>query len=334
MIVSHANYLVTQGHQVTIMATRFDSVFQIDDRVCLRQMPHSSKVITLLRALITRFPFHLIIVDIIPLACLLGLCNLSRTVYYAQDYDESYYTSSILRLCIKSLYFLGLTIMRLKTITVAQHLTNTFTRRFYAKAKTVENGIDGKRWYPDPDQQLIKDKANRSALLILSRSDKRKGFDNAIKIVSELPKHSIENSIEIWTVGEPCKGIFTDTLPHRDFGYVDEQRLRQILSSADLFLYPSRHEGLPLMPLEAMACGCPVVTTTAVPYARNGENALVSNISDNSKLLQHIVTILHNREQIHTLVAGGYYTAQNHSLDMTLSSFAETIEKIVKKQHE
>jgi glycosyltransferase involved in cell wall biosynthesis len=43
----------------------------------------------------------------------------------------------------------------------------------------------------------------------------------------------------------------------------DRARMRAILSAADLYAFPSRHEGVPVAPLEAMACGLPVVGADA-----------------------------------------------------------------------
>nr|WP_256502708.1 glycosyltransferase family 1 protein [Desulfuromonas sp. KJ2020] len=44
-------------------------------------------------------------------------------------------------------------------------------------------------------------------------------------------------------------------------GYVTEQDLAALYNLADLFVYPSLYEGFGLPPLEAMACGCPVLVS-------------------------------------------------------------------------
>lgn len=46
-------------------------------------------------------------------------------------------------------------------------------------------------------------------------------------------------------------------------GFVDRRVLRALMQQARLFVYPSRYEGFGLPPLEAMACGTPVVATRA-----------------------------------------------------------------------
>jgi glycosyltransferase involved in cell wall biosynthesis len=52
--------------------------------------------------------------------------------------------------------------------------------------------------------------------------------------------------------------------PHVRFtGRVTDQELRGLYENASVFLFPSRTEGFGLPPLEAMQCGCPVVSARA-----------------------------------------------------------------------
>jgi alpha-1,3-rhamnosyl/mannosyltransferase len=61
-------------------------------------------------------------------------------------------------------------------------------------------------------------------------------------------------------------------------GHVGEDALVRALRGADALLFPSRHEGFGLPPLEAMACGTPVVAVraTAVPEVVGDAGVLVA----------------------------------------------------------
>ena len=60
-------------------------------------------------------------------------------------------------------------------------------------------------------------------------------------------------------------------------GYVTRERLRELYRGARAFVYPSRFEGFGIPPLEAMACGAPVIATRtgAIPEFGDGVAMLV-----------------------------------------------------------
>ena len=52
---------------------------------------------------------------------------------------------------------------------------------------------------------------------------------------------------------------YEDKIIH--IGYVDDEDLAPLYSGAEWFVYTSQYEGFGLPPLEAMSCGCPVITS-------------------------------------------------------------------------
>ena len=261
----------------------------------------------------------MVLASIIPMACFLFPRSRRKVVYFAQDYDESYHTSLLLKGLVRCFYLIGLKLFRVSTIAVSQSLADLLRKRFRARVAVAGNGVDTRVFYPDPDPDLVAAKSNRRAVLLLSRNDRRKGFDIARDVVKRLSA-SHGDRVEVWTVGEPSAGLFHG-LVHRDFGYVKEERLRRVMSSADVLLYPTRHEGFGLMPLEAMACGCPVVTTTAVPYAVQGENALVSEIGDSDTLTHHLLTLFKDGNMHIGLAEAGIKFAAKYSLSEATLKF-------------
>lgn len=278
MILNHATHLASVGHEVVILVSELNTVFTVDPRITIKSINTHSKLGTIISALSKHIISDLIISDIIPMACFLFLKSGRRVVYFAQDYDESYYTSLFLKGLVRSFYHIGLNLFRVPTIAVSRPLADLLAKRFNARVAVAENGVDTRVFYPEPDPLLIAAKEGRRALLLLSRSDQRKGFDIAQDVVRRLSAEYAD-VFEIWTVGESCEGLFPHVV-HRDIGYVGEDQLRRIMSSADIFFYPSRHEGFPLMPLESLACGCPVVTSDAVPYGRNESSMKVTAVED------------------------------------------------------
>jgi len=323
MVVAHAGYLAQHGWEVEIRASRVDTVFSLPEEVRVTVDEVRGKFGTLWHALTTLFDADRVVVDIIPLACLVALRNRSRLVYFAQDYDESYYHSVFARLFIRFLYFVGLTLLRVRTIAVAEHLSTLLSRRFRANVATVENGVDTDVFFPDPDSQLIKQKGAKKAVIAFSRSDSRKGFDISLNVLKRICREN-PDEIFVWLVGEPCKPVGMRCDYHH-FGYVGEEQLRKVFSSANVFLYPSRHEGFPLMALESMACGCPLVTSEAVRVVEAGVEALVSSIGDVDALVSDLNKILSSEDLSEGLVAAGLDFAHRNTLKRAHENFARTL---------
>lgn len=323
MIVIYANYLAASGHNVVIKTNVVDTVFTLDERISVLPLKFSGKFGSILSAIFEKSSTDILVADIIAMVCLLSFRNRDKLVCFAQDYDESYYSNIPQKMFIRILYYIGLTFCKIKTIAVSYPLAELLHSRFNADVSVVENGIDTNVFFVDPGDELLCKKEGRKSVLLLSRKDYRKGFDIAVRVINRLTTQKIV-PFEVWTVGVPVPQLFTNCV-HRDFGYVGEVELRRIMSCADVFLYPSRHEGLPLMPLEAMACGCAVVTTTAVPFALHGENALVAPIDDCKTLTEHLTTLLSEDQLRIRLIDAGKQSALKHKLSEASHQFEATL---------
>ena len=76
-------------------------------------------------------------------------------------------------------------------------------------------------------------------------------------------------------------------------GYVDDEDLPALYSSTACFVYPSVYEGFGLPPLEAMACGAPVITSNATSLPEVvGEAGLMHPASEAEALTAGLARIL------------------------------------------
>lgn len=323
MFLFYANGLAAEGHEVVLYCNRTASVFPISPQVRCRNIPWRGKVGTILFGLLHKFAADVIVADIIPLAAALSFRN-PRLLYFAQDLDTSYYASPLLIGAMRFLLRWGVGRKEIPTAAVSATLAEELRQLTGKTVRVIPNGIDPAVFYQEPDEELIASKKGSKALLLHARADHRKGFDLACQVVEAILNEP-SSGLVVWTVGErnlnPFKGP-----GHRDFGYVDERRLRQIMSSADIFFYPSRHEGFPLFPLEAMACGCPVVTTTAVPYAVHEENALVAQVEDRHALIKYVTVLLRHHSICSHLSHKGKKFAEQHSLSQSLRQFRTALQ--------
>ena len=86
----------------------------------------------------------------------------------------------------------------------------------------------------------------------------------------------------------------------------DRERIRALLSAADVYAFPSRHEGFPVAPIEAMACGLPVVATAAqgvrdIFERGDADGGYVVPVDDSDALAQKLGGLLDDRQLRETI---------------------------------
>lgn len=94
-------------------------------------------------------------------------------------------------------------------------------------------------------------------------------------------------------------------------GRVPDDHLLELLGAADLFVYPSEHEGFGLPPLEAMAAGVPTIVSDRASLPEVvGDGAAIVDPHDEATFAQTMHRLLTSGTDRDALVARGRHRAQ------------------------
>jgi len=99
-------------------------------------------------------------------------------------------------------------------------------------------------------------------------------------------------------------------------GVVSKFQLRFLYNNALALAYPSFYEGFGYPPLEAMACGCPVVASnvTSMPEVL-GDAALLVNPGSTEELVAALERVLNDEKLKGSIIQKGYVRARKFSWD-------------------
>jgi glycosyltransferase involved in cell wall biosynthesis len=114
-------------------------------------------------------------------------------------------------------------------------------------------------------------------------------------------------------------------------GYVSNPK--EYLLASDIFVLPSRAEGMSNALVEAMACGA-VIVTTGIPamleLCEDGENALIVKLDDVSELAQAIIKLFDEPQTAYNLAFSARQKAEKDlSIETMISKYIGAYEEIV-----
>jgi glycosyltransferase involved in cell wall biosynthesis len=170
------------------------------------------------------------------------------------------------------------------------------------KVSMVYNGVDP-RFSPRPEKEIrhvseVLSLPSRRYVLALGSIEPRK---NLVRLVEAWGKLLHRLPGDIWLVITGAAGrslvykkVSLPSLPRVHFtGHINDEHLPALYSGALVFVYPSVYEGFGLPPLEAMACGTPVVTgdRTSLPEVIGGAGLSVDpyNTDEIASALERLI---------------------------------------------
>src|SRR5262249_43364008 len=116
----------------------------------------------------------------------------------------------------------------------------------------------------------------------------------------------------------------------RFLGRVPDEDLPDLYSAASVFAYPSRYEGFGLPPLEALACGTPVVCSNRASLPEVvGDAALQGDPTDPADLAAALARLLADAPLRATLRARGLARAARFTWERTAAETMVVYQEVI-----
>lgn len=222
-----------------------------------------------------------------------------------------------------------------RIIAVSQHTAADIARFFRLpldKITVIHNGIDHGRFFPDA--------ASIASEIVSQRYDLRKPFflyvarlehpgKNHVRLIRAFNRFKEETQSNWQLVfggsdwhGAPAIHKAIDQSPFRNdircLGFVADEVLPTLYRAATVFVYPSLFEGFGFPPLEAMACGCPVLCSTRGALGEIiGDAAVTTDPEDVTALKSQLATLASRPDLRTRLRAAGLAQAQRFDWHLT-----------------
>lgn len=215
-------------------------------------------------------------------------------------------------------------------ITVSNALVRMLQQEFMApQTALVPNSIDHHQFYAPP-----RSKQAKPTIGFLYSESTFKGLKTALAVVAQVNQQFAD--LQIMCFGSVMPG--SGQLPaHYDFHLKPEQdALRYLYASCDVWLCCSTSEGFGLTVLEAMACRTPVVTTRCggpEDFVEENHSGFFADVDDVDALSAAVSKVLQaSQAEWQAWSDGAYQTAKSYSWQQAARLFEKALIAGVRQQ--
>jgi glycosyltransferase involved in cell wall biosynthesis len=210
-----------------------------------------------------------------------------------------------------------------------------------ARIEVVYPGVED-RFHPIEDQTLLEKVRARYGLppkfiLGLGTLQPRKNFTRLIKAFADLRFADLRLVIaggKGWLYEEIFATVARLGLEEKVVfpGFVADEDLPALYNLADLFVFPSLYEGFGLPPLEALACGTPVITSDASSLPEvMGEAGLMVEATDVGALAEAMGRVLEDDALREGMIARGMEQTRKFTWKRAASRLLDLYENLGKR---
>jgi glycosyltransferase involved in cell wall biosynthesis len=210
---------------------------------------------------------------------------------------------------------------------ISQPLADVVTQQTRAPVVIVRSGLPRAKHFFDRPRLPHSGVSKR--ILYVGDDRPRKGLQEFLRAAELVHRHHADTHFVI-AAKQPC--TLALTAPHEFHLRPSDEQLSLLYRSSDLFVSASWGEGLGYPPLEAMACGTPVVLTDSEgvrDYARHEENCLVVPPRAPEALAAAMLRVLDEPALARRLAQNGPPTARRYDWKWMADRMEEALRLIV-----
>ncbi|MFY1045490.1 glycosyltransferase family 4 protein [Chryseobacterium sp. GP-SGM7] len=220
-----------------------------------------------------------------------------------------------------------------KIITVSDFSKNEISNYYNItkdKFIVIYNGVDTNQFI-NIEQKNV---SNRKYILAVSSRNFHKNFQGLIDAFKNI-QHT-QKDVDLFIVGYSSLKSFNNIQLDvedlekqgriRFLGRVDDHELISLYQNASLFIFPSLYEGFGIPPLEAQACGCPVISSNQASMPEIlSDSVLYFNPSSAENLEEKIIYFYNNPELKSQLVKKGLRNVKRFDWNNSVEILREVI---------
>ena len=201
----------------------------------------------------------------------------------------------------------------LRKITISEWLRRLIEDKFGQHVDAIiPNGVNFDIFFEEENGRHDSAPLN---VLMPYRRDKAKGFSDGLEALALVRKRHPNARLSVFGKRTPLSFGKLPRLPEwiQFHDRKSDAQLRTLYNGTHIFVSPSWIEGFGLPAMEAMACGCAVVTTDAGGFSddlKDGENALVVPIRNPGALARGVCRLIEDNDKREKVAENGYRYVQ------------------------
>jgi glycosyltransferase involved in cell wall biosynthesis len=210
------------------------------------------------------------------------------------------------------------------------------------KIAVIPNAIDERFWLPPApdDVERVRERyqLNNPFVLYAGNIKPHKNLERLIEAFHILKKHGFDE-VKLLIIGDEISKYATlRRAVHRYklhkhvrfFGFVEDQTLAILYRLAAVFVFPSLYEGFGLPPLEAMASGTPVITSSVSSLPEVvGDAALLIDPSESDAIADAMRRVLEDAGLRRDLRERGLARARHFSWERSIARVREIYQEVL-----